>query len=196
MKKTTENAVTMVHRLLHSQLRPGDVAIDATVGNGWDTRVLADCVGAGGVVYGFDVQQIALDVACTRLTSDGADVRLILAGHETMAGHIEPRHHGLIRAVTFNLGYLPGGEKSLTTKASTTIDALGQALDVLMPGGIVTIVCYSHSEGRAERQSVETLLSGLSQDIYTCTETRFFNQRGNPPVVFAVYKASDQGDTV
>ncbi|MBU3698914.1 MAG: 16S rRNA (cytosine(1402)-N(4))-methyltransferase [Candidatus Kapabacteria bacterium] len=194
MKRSTENAVSMVHRLLRSQLSQGDVAIDATVGNGWDTRVLADCVGRDGIVYGFDVQQIALDVARTRLAPDGADVRLMLAGHETMTMHVEPHHHGRVRAVTFNLGYLPGGEKSVTTMAATTIDAIRQALDILMPGGILTIVCYSHQEGLSELRSIEDILPDLSQESYTCIELRFVNQNGNPPVVFVVYRASDSGD--
>lgn len=187
MKRITENAQTTVHRLLRSHVCRGDAVIDATVGNGWDTYVLAGCVGDDGLVYGFDIQQVALDVARARLADSGGNVRLLLAGHETMADHVEPRHQGAIRAVTFNLGYLPGGHKSITTKVATTLTAIEQALKMIMPGGLVTIVCYSHPEGRDELVAVEKLLTGLPQSLYTCQKLQFVNQIGNPPVVFAVF---------
>ncbi|HBB24863.1 MAG TPA: 16S rRNA (cytosine(1402)-N(4))-methyltransferase [Bacteroidetes bacterium] len=193
MKPHTENAVTSVHRMLRSNVRVGDIVIDATVGNGWDTQLLAECVGHSGLVYGFDIQQVALDVARVRLGEGTGNVRLLLAGHETMRDHIEPHHQGAIRAVTFNLGYLPGGEKELTTKASTTMAAIRQALELLMPGGLLTVVCYSHPEGRAECESVQGYLVELAQDRFSCLRLQFVNQSGNPPVVFAVYKASDNG---
>ena len=37
-------------------LRPGDMAVDATAGNGADTLALARMVGPDGVVHGIDVQ--------------------------------------------------------------------------------------------------------------------------------------------
>ena len=192
MKRTTENAVSTVHRLLRDAIRPGDVVIDATVGNGWDTHLLARCVGSQGCVYGFDVQQVALDVARVRLQDQAGHVKLILAGHETMRAHIDPDHDGHVRAISFNLGYLPGGEKAITTKATTTVLALRQALELIMPGGLITIVCYNHPEGRQELQAVQDELAGLQQERFTCLRIEFFNQQGNPPVVFAVYAASHQ----
>ena len=51
----------MAHRLLREKLQPGDQAIDATVGNGYDTLFLAEQVGPKGHVYGFDVQEIAIE---------------------------------------------------------------------------------------------------------------------------------------
>lgn len=190
MKRIRENAVTMVHRLVRDAVRPGDVVIDATVGTGRDTQFLAECVGTTGTVYGFDVQQVALDAAQSLLNGQTSNVRLILAGHETMIEHIPAHHHGCARAVTFNLGYLPRGERSITTAAPTTRQALGQALQLLAPGGLITIVCYSHPEGHAELQAVRDELATLSQWEYTCLQTEFFNQQGNPPVVFAVYSCS------
>jgi len=192
VKRATENAVSTVHRLLSDAIRPGDVVVDATVGNGLDTHLLARCVGAQGCVYGFDVQQVALDLARVRLQDEADHVRLILAGHETMRTHVEPRHHGHVRAISFNLGYLPRGERAITTTAATTVSALRQALELIMPGGLITIVCYSHPEGRQEMQAVQNELAGLEQKRFSCLRIEFFNQQGNPPVVFAVYAATQQ----
>lgn len=181
-----ENAVTYVHRILRDVVEPGSVVVDATIGNGWDTALMATLVGDEGVVYGFDIQPIALEVTKTRLTGVTADVRLMLIGHEEMLKTVDAEHHGKVRAVTFNLGYLPGGDRDITTHVETTKSAIEQARQLLGPGGVITIVCYKHAEGQRELDSVRTLLSEWPQEACTCTETKFLNQIGNPPVVFVV----------
>ncbi len=185
-----ENAVTYVHRILRDVVRPGSVVVDATMGNGWDTALMAVLAGEGGTVYGFDIQPVALEVTKTRISGAAADVNLILAGHEEMSTHIPPEHHGKVQAVTFNLGYLPGGHKDITTQAETTRRAIEQARAILAPGGVITIVCYRHAEGERELEVVRGLLASLPQHTLTCTETTFLNQAGNPPVVFVVVARS------
>lgn len=54
-----------------------------------------------------------------------------------------------IRMVAFNLGYLPGGNKSIITASNTTVLALKAAESVLMPGGLISLVVYiGHPGGR------------------------------------------------
>ena len=48
---------------LRQVLRPGDTAVDATVGKGRDLLFLTECVGEGGRVLGFDIQPEALAAA-------------------------------------------------------------------------------------------------------------------------------------
>jgi 16S rRNA C1402 N4-methylase RsmH len=183
-----DNAVTYVHKVLRDVISPGSVVVDATIGNGWDTALMTALTADGGVVYGFDIQPVALEVTRTRIVGSAADVRLILAGHEEMRAHIDPDHYGRIRAITFNLGYLPGGDKDITTHAETTRVALEQALSLLAPDGVITVVCYRHAEGERELGVVRDLLATWAQSDVTCTETRFINQSGNPPVVFVVVR--------
>lgn len=182
-----ENALSYVHRLLRDHVTKGDFCIDATVGNGHDTEVLASLVGDTGIVYGFDIQEQALRSVSERGVDRLSALRLLHAGHEQMAECIASEHRGSIAAITFNLGYLPGGDKSVTTMTSTTIDAIEQGASLLRPGGLMTIVCYSHPEGLRELAAIRELLRSWPQEVYTCSETNFFNQRGNPPVVFCVY---------
>lgn len=55
----------------------------------------------------------------------------------------------LCRLVAFNLGYLPGGDKAITTTSETTLVALGAAERILMPGGLISVVAYvGHPGGR------------------------------------------------
>lgn len=53
------------------------------------------------------------------------------------------------RLVAFNLGYLPGGDKGIITQSATTLLALEAAKELLLPGGVISIVAYvGHPGGR------------------------------------------------
>ena len=182
-----ENAVGYVHSVLAQSLSIGDVAVDATIGNGWDTAFMADIVGGEGVVYGFDIQPVALEVTRVRTEASTADVRLFLKGHEYMSDLIAAEHRGNVKAITFNLGYLPGGDKDITTHAESTVVGLEQARELLAPGGVVTVVCYRHTEGERELGLVRSHLSTLPQKLYTVVESAFINQHRLPPIVFTVH---------
>lgn len=145
------------HALLRTRLKNGDVAIDATVGNGHDTVFLAQQVTGSGWVYGFDVQAAAIEATTQRIAEAhlSACVRLSQIGHQFMASEIPASHHGHIKAIMFNLGYLPNGDKSLITQGDTTIVALKAATQLLCDGGIITILAYpGHVGGGIETARV------------------------------------------
>ncbi len=161
--------VQQAHATLSQLLAAGDLAIDATVGNGHDTRFLARAVGESGTVYGFDIQETALDTAYRRLKEEGLERRVSLyhAGHEAMAVVLPESVHGRVKAVMFNLGYLPGGEKQRTTAINTTLAALVQALSLLAPGGVISVLSYAgHPGGREEAEAVKAWARSLAADYY------------------------------
>jgi SAM-dependent methyltransferase len=154
----------VAHAALGGVLRPGDCAVDATLGNGHDALFMARCVGPGGRVIGFDVQEAAL--AATRAAAEDAGLatllELHLCGHESMARVLGPARAGRVAAVTFNLGYLPGGDKSLVTRPHTTAAALEQAGTLLRPGGLVSLLVYrGHAGASAEVGAVDDWLARL-----------------------------------
>ena len=55
--RVTEKA----HAELDKILQCGDFAIDATLGNGYDTQFLAQKVGTSGHVYAFDIQKQSIE---------------------------------------------------------------------------------------------------------------------------------------
>lgn len=55
------------HDWVERVLVPGDSAVDATAGNGYDTLFLARLVGPSGHVHAFDVQAAALEETRRRL---------------------------------------------------------------------------------------------------------------------------------
>ena len=56
--------------LLEDVISEGDIVIDATMGNGYDTKYLAEKVGESGVVYSFDVQEEAIKSTRKRLEKE------------------------------------------------------------------------------------------------------------------------------
>jgi predicted methyltransferase len=161
--------VKAAQRAVAEALREGGIAVDATVGNGHDTLFLTERVGAGGRVYGFDIQHQALAATATRLQQAGLSTRaeLIHAGHERMLESILAQHHGKIDALMFNLGYLPGGDKRIITVAATTLRALHCATILLAAGGVLTILAYpGHPGGEQETTSVERWCNTLESPVF------------------------------
>jgi methylase of polypeptide subunit release factors len=120
----------------------GAVAIDATVGNGYDTLFLAHAVGPSGQVIGFDVQKAALKNASELLRFTGMidRVRLVLGCHSGIEDYL--RNGRPVQIGMFNLGYLPRGDRSIVTRAATTLAAIDGLLRRLSVGGRITILSY------------------------------------------------------
>lgn len=147
------------HREVAAVLRAGDLAIDATAGNGHDTVFLAERVGDTGKVLAFDVQAEAIAAARARVADLAGRVDFIHGSHAGLSEHAAP---GSVAAVMFNLGYFPGGDHAVITRTGETLAALNAALVVLKPGGILTVVCYpGHPGGDEESAAVEAWSEGL-----------------------------------
>ncbi len=173
--------------LIRSAVEPGARLIDATLGNGYDTLWLAELTGEEGHVYGFDIQQEAVERTRARLIDARLDERVTLfhAGHE----HISELVNEPVDAVVFNLGWLPGTDKALRTRASTTLTAVNAALDKLKEGGLLTICVYpGHPEGREELEALIAWGRTLPAARYDVMTRAYLNQAGDPPVLIAVKK--------
>ena len=157
------------HRILDECLKPGDVAIDATVGNGHDTAFLLRKLGPNGHVYGFDIQQEALNSTLRMLSGTQLinTLSLIQASHADMSDYIPRELHGRIVACMFNLGYLPGSIKTITTQTSSTLAALNSALSMLRSGGLITVLAYpGHTGGEHEANQVGCWCASLNPALY------------------------------
>jgi len=177
------------HTLLKNSIVPGDHVIDATVGNGNDTVLLAQLVGQTGKVFGFDIQKDAIEATKEKLLLTGQlpQTELILDGHENMTEHLPKQEK--ISAVTFNLGYLPNGDKSIITIPDTTIPAIEQSLTLLRKGGLISLmVYYGHEGGKEEKEQVARFVNELPQKEYHVLQYKFVNQKNNPPYLYVIEK--------
>lgn len=147
----------IAHELLTAHIQDGDRAIDATMGNGHDTLFLAEQVGESGQVQAFDIQTSAIEQTTAKLRDAGVAERVALhaTGHQCMLQNVPDNWQGNTSAITFNLGYLPGGDKTITTLPESTLLALAHSSQLLAPGGKLSILAYrGHPGGQQETQQV------------------------------------------
>ena len=168
-------------------LLPGDVAVDATMGNGHDTLMLCQLVGESGHVYAFDVQKQAIEHTQALLRDAGMLERasLFSCGHQEMELHVPAP----VQCVIFNLGWLPGGDKHLTTQWATTKIAIHAALNLLCDGGICIICVYpGHAAGDEERIHITENLSALRPQDFNVLHQHFLNAGSGAPECFILQK--------
>ena len=174
--------------LLERACQKGDIVIDATMGNGHDTLYLADLVGKEGQVFAFDVQEEALKQTSKRLGEQYPYVHLIHDGHEKLANPLPTDVYGHISGAVFNLGYLPGGDKTVTTHAHTTIEAIKQLIDWLKPGGLIVLVIYhGHPEGKKKKVLLDYCRSLHHEEVQVLSY-QYMNIHNDPPFVVAIEK--------
>ncbi len=156
----------------------GGTAVDFTMGNGHDTLWLSKAVGDNGKVFAFDIQQQALDSTKKLLCENNVkNAELILDSHANVKSYVsEPVCVGM-----FNLGYLPGGDKSITTKHESSIAAIIAGTELLAPNGALLIAVYpGHAEGTIEGNAVRELLSSYDRKKLCCSEFHIVNSPSSP----------------
>lgn len=170
LKSASQKSITVkAQEHIAAVLMPGDLAIDATVGNGNDTFFLAHSVGPEGMVYGLDIQEVALHRATVILGEALLlqRVKLLQRSHQRIMEWVPASWRGRVRAIMFNLGYLPRGDKTIITKSESTIPALGGAIQLLSIGGRLTIVAYpGHSGGDEEAGAIREWIKELNPVKY------------------------------
>lgn len=180
----------MAHNVVRRIVLQGDTVIDATAGNGHDTQLLAVLVGSAGRTIAIDIQQSAIDATTTRLAKVGLAVDLRRGDH---ASELESlKSSGLVaKAIMFNLGYLPGSDKQITTTGVSTLAAVQFATEMVLPGGVITIIAYrGHVGGFEEATTVEQLINTLPDDSYETSRIGGNPDDAKSPVLFVVRRIS------
>ena len=162
-----------------THLRPGDVAVDYTMGRGHDTEFLSKTVGKDGKVYAFDIQLDALNSSAQNLERAGCDPNytLLCASHHRVKEFVCEK----VRAGMFNLGYLPGSDRKVTTMHETTLAAIDSAIEIMDKDAIILIAIYpGHAEGELEGRLVGEKLSKLDRHLYTVACFKMMNSPTSP----------------
>lgn len=178
-----EKILKKSHDLFLQKLNNKDIVVDMTIGNGNDTLFLCQNF---SFVYGFDIQQVALDNTREYLEKNNLhNYKLIADSHANIDNYINKEIGGAI----FNLGYLPNGNKNITTLSYSTITALEKTLKLIRKKGIVVIVIYDgHEQGKEEAKNIENYLANLNQKEYDVLLYKYINQINNPPYLYCVLK--------
>lgn len=180
--------ITDINKMYIEKLvKKGDIVVDATMGNGYDTLYLAKIIGEEGFLYSFDIQKEALISTKEKLEKENllSRTKLILDGHENIDIYIDKQ----IDFMIFNLGYLPKGDHNIITKPHTTIEAIKKGMNLLKPNGIISIAIYSGHEGGAyEKNELYKFLTKVNQEQFNVLSSSFINQINNPPDLILIEK--------
>lgn len=179
LQHTTELALHMCAAYIKSE----DIAIDCTCGNGNDTLWLAKRCKK---VYSFDIQQSAIDSAKLLLKENEiTNVELIKESHEKIGEYVKEAPS----VIVFNLGFLPGGDKSITTTRESSLEAIKKALEILAVDGILSVIMYpGHEEGKKELELILSWARGLNSKEYHCVFANMLNQSERAPQVLWITK--------
>ncbi|MBQ9157165.1 MAG: class I SAM-dependent methyltransferase [Eubacterium sp.] len=189
---------------------------DASAGTGRDTLFLTEIADPAGIITAMDIQEEAIRQTAERLRKNNvsrqvdfvnfkpvmipelsdelkqeppvgyASIQLICDSHENLNRYLPDKSQDLI---LFNLGYLPGGDHTLSTKAESTVTALNQSLQLLTPGGLLSVMIYSGGDsGFEEKEAVLGWARGLDPGRYLVFVEEFCNRPNNPPIPLYVRK--------
>lgn len=175
----------MHRQLVLPHAKNGVAAADFTMGNGHDLLWLAQMLPQSRV-YAFDIQYAAIKNTRALMTQNNvANTRLILDSHAYSKQYIhEPICIGL-----FNLGYLPGSDKRITTMRPSTLAAVNNAVEMLSNDGIVLVAVYpGHAEGAAEGEMLSYELSKRDRRKYCVGRFNILNSPASPYFLFVESK--------
>ncbi len=178
-------------QFVRDYIKEGDRCIDATAGNGGDTEFLCRMVGEKGRVYAFDIQTSALEHTKERLERNGFLDRAVLIrdGHERMQNYIEEQ----AAAIMFNFGYLPGADHKIATKAETSLAAVKNGMELLKPGGVMSLCIYSGGDtGYEERNALLDFLKDLDPKRWLVLTHEFYNRKNDPPLPVFIVNMEDE----
>lgn len=169
--------IVCAHELWANLVSPDDLVIDATCGNGHDTLLLAKLARH---VYSIDIQSKALESAKKRTSGYSGKITFVHSCHSQFPQEIIP---GTVTLVVYNLGYLPGGDKTKTTMWETTWASIQHALELIKNDGMVCVTCYpGHPEGRREQDFLVEHIQNLNRD-FVCCHRRWLNRPDSPTLL-------------
>ncbi len=135
--------------------------IDATCGNGHDALFLASLPMV--TLHCIDVQKEAIEATKKRLLF-----------HPNVSFH-QKSHNDLsfinkkIDLIVYNLGYLPGSDKTIITTPKEVIASLNSALLVLKDDGLISLMIYTgHDGGKEERAQILEYLKSFEKQWGVC----------------------------
>lgn len=151
------------------------IAVDFTCGHGNDTLFLAQHFDQ---VYAFDIQKEAIEDSKLRC-QEYNNITFIHDSHENILKYVKTLNAGI-----FNCGYLPNGDKTITTSASILIPTLQQAFSILESKGILVLVLYpGFPQGKQEAMLVEEFVEKLPSNEFDVIKFTLLNKNNAPYII-------------
>lgn len=178
------NVTEITNFIIDNKVVSGNIVLDMTMGNGNDTLYLSKKVGEKGKVYAFDIQREA--VKNTKKLLDENCINnavLINDSHENVLNYVTDK----VDFAVYNLGYLPGGDKKIVTKSSSSVKSIEEVLTVLNNDGIIVICAYvGHEGGMEEYKDISSFVSSLSKRDFNVTKLKHLNRKPVSPKMIII----------
>ena len=163
--------------ILLNNVKNKEISVDFTLGRGNDTYFLANHF---KYVYSFDIQKECIDSFSEKKIQN---VKLILDTNANIDKYLDCFDCGM-----YNLGYLPCGDKKITTKKEDTLFSLSKAIDILNVGGYISLILYvGHENGKEESQAVLDFCSKMDSKKFNVGYLNLIN-KNNPPSIVLINK--------
>ena len=175
-QESLTNILSMAKRLLDVSIKENGIYADFTMGKGNDSLYIKKAC-PSCKIYAFDIQKEAVEITKKRLEYENCFDENVYLIHDSHANFKEymPEDTELDGAI-FNLGYLPGGDKSVTTKTDSTLSCLKDALNILKIGGVIVVSVYpGHDEGTKEGEEILDFAANLDKRQFDCLYHRLIN---------------------
>lgn len=180
MFKYVSDISDLSHSIIENNLEKRVVAIDATLGNGYDTDFLCERFEK---VYSFDVQE---EACLNYKLKNRENVFVINDSHHKFREYVQ---EDKVNCIMYNLGFLPGGNKEITTLAKTTMKSIEEGLELLDSNGIMTIAVYrGHAEGKNEEHFIMEYVRNLPKNIYGVMLHEYLNRAKTAPLLIVIEK--------
>lgn len=166
------------HYIIDQFLENKNIAIDATLGNGYDTDFLSKKFTK---VYSFEIQKEACKNYSERKNKN---VIVINNSHHLLKRYITEES---VDCIMYNLGFLPGGNKEITTMSETSLSSIIEGLKLLNHGGLMTICLYrGHDEGKEEENVIIPYLKELPKSKFGVMYHEFLNRSDDAPILIVI----------
>jgi len=177
-----QSHLDLAHDYWRRLVTSSDIVVDATCGNGYDSAFLLTLQPTKLIV--FDIQDIALHATKKRI--DTISHASTVTYHQMCHSKIdEVAARESVKLIVYNLGYLPGGNKTITTMTSTTLESIQSAIHCVQQGGAICITCYpGHPEGAEEEQALLEFCKTLSSEKWNVSYHAHINRTRAPTLIF------------
>lgn len=170
----------IAHYIIQNFVDNKEIAVDATLGNGHDTDFLSEIFNK---VYAFDIQECACNNYKER---NKENVFVINDSHENLDEYIKEN----IDCIIYNLGFLPGGNKEITTMHESSLKSIKKGLELLNDGGIAAVCIYrGHTEGKIEEKNIIEYVKTLPKAKYGVMYHEFINRSKDAPLLVIIEKS-------
>ncbi|MFA6118704.1 MAG: class I SAM-dependent methyltransferase [Parachlamydiales bacterium] len=182
------------HEYWKNFLKKDHIAVDATCGNGYDSLVLLNILlkPLNGHLFCFDIQKKAIENTYVLLKENTEPqflekIIFLNESHEDFSKFIKTP----INLFIYNLGYLPKGDKTLTTKKNSTLNSIKSAMQLLAEDGAISIISYpGHKEGAEEEKELIDFFVSLDRTSYSVCYHKWLNKEKAPSFFWIERKIS------